>query len=134
VSARRGGRAGFTLIEVLAAFTIVALFAVLITRGLVGARYGAAAIEASGEAENVARSLMEGPIPAALALPGRKTGKTGRYAWTIRSELLGLTLPAPRSEDGPPPYRPMRIKVSVQVTPTRTLEVETIRLLRAPTS
>lgn len=130
----RPGRAGFTLVEVLAAFTILALFAVLVTRGLVGARYGAAAIEASGEAENVARSLMEGPIPDELVLPGIKTGRSGRYAWTIRSERVTLPLPEPKPGDGAPSYVPMRITVSVEVPPSKVLSVETVRLLKAPPS
>jgi len=132
-SAPRGGRDGFTLIEVLAAFTVLALVSVVLTRGLVSARYGAAAVDETLAAEKVARSLVEGPVPAALALPGRKTGRAGTYDWVMTSEAIGLALPKP-ADGGTPAFVPIRLTVEVAMPRGRRLAVETVRLVKAPTS
>lgn len=130
----RGCRDGFTLIEVLAAFVILALVSVLLTRGLVLARYGSANAADTLRAENVARSLMEGPIPTRLALPGSSTGRAGDLPWTMRSEVIDV--PLPKAADGTelPDFRPIRLTVTVALPRGRTLSVETIRLVKVPTS
>lgn len=131
-SARRGARDGFTLIEVLAAFTIVSLFAVVLSRGLVLARAGAAVTEDTVAAEHVARSLIEGPIPEKLAVPGRVTGSAAGRSWTMVTEPVGLPLPEPKEENGKPVYAPLRVTVTVAVDARRSLSVEAVRLLKAP--
>lgn len=132
-TAPRGRRDGFTLIEVLAAFVVLSLVAVVLTRGLVSARYGTASVSETLAAEKVVRSLLEGPIPAALAKPGRKTGRAGDYPWVMTSEAVGLALPKP-GDGAPPSFVPVRLTVEVSMPRGRRLAVETVRLVKAPAS
>ncbi len=124
--------AGFTLLEVLAAVTILGLFGAALMHGMVSLRFGSAAVDETIRAEAVARSLMEGPIPDALANPGRKEGKAGDLPWSMVSEAVNLPLPKTKDGEAPPAFIPIRLTVTVAMPRGRTLSTETIRLVKAP--
>ncbi len=129
---RMRGVAGFTLLEVLAAITILGLFGAVLMHALVSLRFGSASVDDTIRAEAVVRSLMEGPIPDALALPGRKEGKAGDLPWTLVSEAVNLPLPKVKEGVAPPAFVPIRLTVTVQMPRGRRLSAETIRLVKAP--
>lgn len=128
----RSATAGFTLIEVLAALAILGLFGAVLMRGLVGLRFGSAAVTETLQAETVARSLLEGPIPRTLARPGRQEGKAGALPWTMVSETVDLPMPKRKEGEEPPAFVPIRLTVIVSMPRGRTLSAETIRLVRKP--
>ncbi len=91
---RRAGREGFTLIEALVAFAIVAALSLVVQRGLVQSRVGWAAVEDRTGAERLARSLLEEPLtPVAVAAGGRE-GVTDGRRWRIGLQSLDLPLPS----------------------------------------
>ena len=126
----RQRRAGFTLIEVMGAFIVLAVSMVVILRGLVIARQGSDASAGMLAASNVARSLLEAPVPPGLQNPGERKGKTGDFVWTVRTETIRLPIRQPGKEDEAPSFRPMRFIVTVTVDPRREVKIETVRLVR----
>lgn len=133
MTARRSGRrAGFTLIEVLVAVTVTAIFVGVIGQGLVTARLGSVVTLEVADAEAVARTLMAGPVPKAIRTPGsRLEGTLDGHAYVMTSELLALPLKPRQVGDKPPPepaFQPLRLRVVVSAGGSRTVSVETIRL------
>lgn len=92
----RGASAGFTLIEALAAFAIVAVLSLVVQRGVVQSRAGLVAVEDRLAAERVARSLLAEPLRASDIGTGGRTGTLDGYRYTIR--LAALELPLPEAE------------------------------------
>ncbi|TXN13836.1 hypothetical protein FV219_04310 [Methylobacterium sp. WL122] len=92
----RGASAGFTLIEALAAFAIVAVLSLVVQRGVVQSRAGLVAVEDRLAAERVARSLLAEPLRVSDIGRGGRTGTLDGYRYTIR--LAALELPLPEAE------------------------------------
>lgn len=97
---RAGGRDGFTLVEVLVAFAVLGVFMVALQRGLVVSRTGSMATVGTTQAQQVARTLLESPVPRELENPGRMTGRLGGHDWTMVTEAIPLPLPEPPTKDG----------------------------------
>lgn len=141
MSARAKGDDGFTLIEALVAFAIVAALSLVVQRGLIQSRIGWAAVEDRTGAERLARSLLEEPLtPAAVAAGGRE-GVTDGRRWRIGLQNLDLPLPRPpEPEGGAPPqpaqegprWLPLRVRIEVATARGRPVEVETVRLAPFP--
>lgn len=146
-----GASAGFTLIEALAAFAIVAVLSLVVQRGVVQSRSGLAAVEDRQAAERVARSLLAEPVRASDVGRGGRTGTLDGYRYTIR--LAALELPLPEAErdagGGCPPsagacdradpaaslrWLPMRQDIEVLTRRGTAVTVETIRLGQAATA
>lgn len=140
---RRAGREGFTLIEALVAFAIVAALSLVVQRGLIQSRVGWAAVEDRTGAERLARSLLEEPLtPVAVAAGGRE-GVTDGRRWRIGLQSLDLPLPSPpapengvggapqTAQDGPR-WLPLRLRIEVATARGRPVEVETVRLAPFP--
>lgn len=138
---RAGARDGFTLIEALVAFAIVAALSLVVQRGLIQSRVGWAAVEDRTGAERLARSLLEEPLtPAAVAAGGRE-GVTDGRRWRVGLQTLDLPLPSPpEPEGGAPPqpaqeglrWLPLRVRIEVATARGRPVEVETVRLAPFP--
>ena len=97
--ARGGGTsAGFTLVEALAAFAIVAVLSLVVERGVVQARAGLSSVEDRLAAERVARSLLAEPLRAADVGAGGRTGILDGYPYVIRLAMLELPLPEAEPE------------------------------------
>jgi hypothetical protein len=138
---RRDARAGFTLVEALAAFAIVAMLGLAIQRGVVQARLGWQRLDDRAAAERVARSLLAEPVDLARARDGGWRGTQDGRAYAVRLTAVDLPLPPPPPRDGaaPPPaaagrpgelpirWVPLRQRVEV-ATMGAPLTVETIRL------
>lgn len=130
---RYSGGEGFALIEVLVAFTVLALITVVIQRGIVSATAATARAEDRLEAAIVARSLMTISLGAGPDSLSPRTGTMNGHAWRIRFEKLHTHLPlAPAADAGHAQWQPLRMIVSVATEKTgrQALSVETIRLVR----
>lgn len=145
---RGRGDDGFTLVEALTAFAIVAMLTLVIQRGLVQARLGWEAIEERRAAERLARSLLSEPVSLPAVLEGGRNGYTDGRRWQIRLAALDLPLPDPPSPPatvatagGQPPapastpepkWQPLRVTITVETARGRPVEVETVRLAPVP--
>ncbi len=141
----RGASAGFTLIEALAAFAIVAVLSLVVQRGVVQSRAGLVSVEDRLAAERVARSILAEPLRVSDIERGGRTGTMDGYRYTIRLATLKLPLPeAERNVEGDcqpsvgvcdpadPAARirwtPMRQDIEVLTRRGTAVTVETIRL------
>ena len=128
---RFGGTEGFTLIETLVAFVVLALFAVVLQPAIVGTVRSGAAAEARMEAGLVARTLLASPtlFQAGTTASGRMNG----HDWTVRFAPLEIAAGSP-GKVASVVFRPMRMIVDVAVDARRRgrLQVETVRLVRTP--
>ncbi|WP_420391672.1 PulJ/GspJ family protein [Acuticoccus sp.] len=128
---RGGRRAGFTLVEVLVALTVLAVVTVGVHRGLVSATAGTRRAEEVVGAERVARTLLAAPL-GPVAPPERRSGTMGGRGWSMSLEALALPpaeTPSPAAAD----WTPLRVRFAVSVPGARPLEVETVRVVpRSP--
>lgn len=141
----RGASAGFTLIEALAAFAIVAVLSLVVQRGVVQSRAGLVAVEDRLAAERVARSLLAEPLRVSDIDRGGRIGTLDGYRYTIRLAALELPLPEVErdAEGGCQPsagacdpadpaarirWTPMRQDIEVLTRRGTAVTVETIRL------
>lgn len=95
--AGRDRHAGFTLVEILAAFVILALFTVAIQRNVVAAAWNSDAAAERIGAEAVAATLLGSPLDGPGGAPGPASGRLDGFDWTIRVE------PLPPGRFGAPP-------------------------------
>lgn len=129
---RLRGEDGFTLVEALAGFAILAMLTLVVQHGLVMARTGLARSSERVAAEWVAQSLLAAPLGPQSTRSGAGSGTEGGLRWTMRLEPLDLPVaPAAAKEGGrAPSWRPMRVTFQVEMVSGRILEVETVRLAR----
>lgn len=128
----RAARAGFTLVEVLAAFAVLAAFMAVIGRALVVARTGTEASVGYAGAEAVARTLLEGPVPLAIRQPGQLAGKLDGHAFLMVTQPIDIPVPPPEPGEPPrqpPAFVPLRLTVSVQAGAERMVKAQTVRLV-----
>lgn len=150
MSARRDARAGFTLIEVLVAFTVMATILVVAYRGVVTLRQGAEAFDDHAARELVARAVLDEALADRALTPGLHRGMRDGRRWTIVAKPIDLSaqLPPPAEKaqpkpgQAPPPGQPgakpaekpewamQRLTVRVE-SRGKPLEIETLRLVRA---
>lgn len=160
MTARRGsGRDGFTLVETLVAFFVLATVMAVTVRGFVVARVGLERAQSTLAAEAVARSIVETELDRLVSRPGELTGSTDGVAWTVTAEPIDLPLPAPPpvaagrrpspaggardagdvdgaaaeepADRGPAArWTPLRVTVRVANGRGRPLAVETVHLVR----
>ncbi len=139
---RFSGNDGFTLIEVLVAFTVMAVLLSVLFRGVVVMRAGANAFDDRTHVELVAHAVLDDALAQRAMREGTYSGTREGRPWTIVAKAVDLTaqLPAPpedpaqRQPPGTPPERlkwtTQRLVVSVAAG-ARTIQVETIRLIKA---
>ena len=131
-------RQGFTLIEVLVAFIVLALATLVIQRGVLTSVSSAERAEGRLRAEMVARSLMTAPLPAGAAGLAPSSGIMEGLQWALRFEAVTLPLSTRVDAQGRAPgWLPVRMIVTVDL-PERlglfrrgVVRIETVRLVRA---
>lgn len=138
-------RAGFTLIEALAALALLVAFA-----GAVGPHlFHARRILASGKGRVIAslllRSLIEAPFDRSRP-PERKEGETGGFRWRVEAEPIFLTPPIfafpaakaqkdekddkdDKDDKDEPRWTAYRVAARVAWSEGRSISAETIRLV-----
>lgn len=129
---RDSRHAGFTLIEVLVAITVLSVIAIAIQRALVVAVTGTERADRHIAAEMVARTLLSGPLGAGTDATLSKSGKMNGFVWTLRFQPLNRSFPATASDGTALQWRAVRMQVSVgrPAGTTPDIRIETIRLVR----
>ena len=129
---------GFTLIEVLVAFAVMATLMSVMYRSVVVMRAGANAFDDRTLEELIARSLFEEYIARRDLRNGNYAGERSGHDWTLSARPLDLSaqLPPPSAraiakggEDGRRRWIPQRLILRV-TTRGHPLELETIHLVR----
>ncbi|OQP86738.1 hypothetical protein BTR14_09885 [Rhizobium rhizosphaerae] len=131
-------RQGFTLIEVLVAFIILALATLVIQRGVMTSVASAQRADGRLRAEMVARSLMTAPLKDSAAALAPESGVMDGLSWTLHFETVALPFATATDAQGKPPgWVPVRMVVTValpegqSLSPAGEIRIETVRLIKA---
>lgn len=155
---RVADRGGFTLVEVLVAFVVMATLLSVLFRGVVVMRAGSGAFDTRTRQEIVAEAVLEDALAKRELGTGRYSGLRQGSRWTLVATPVDLSAqmsppPSPRRDKpatsqpdpgGQTPGRPdnpdkkdkkttwvpQRLIVRIE-TQGRPIEVETIRLVKA---
>ncbi|MFP5075829.1 prepilin-type N-terminal cleavage/methylation domain-containing protein [Rhizobium sp. YIM 134829] len=126
---RLAGRDGFTLIEVLVAFLVLAATMIALQKAVSTSVQMSARVDERMRAQHVAESLMTAPLGAGAI--GEQSGTLDGLRWTIALRRLDLPFPTAVAMDGTrPKYRPVRVLIAVSLPSGGALRVEVVRLLR----
>lgn len=125
----RRSRDGFTLVEALVAFVILALVMVVLQRGVVGSVDAATRAKSRLEAGLVARTLLASPSIAGSGQP--MAGRMNGHDWSVRFEDVPFAA-GTAGRTGRSVFRPMRliVEVSTSYRGSGSLTVQTIQLTR----
>lgn len=134
---------GFTLIEALVAFTVMATVLGVLYRGVVQTRAGAVSFGARTQEEAVARSLLAEFRARRDLHDGSYAGNRDGRRWTLKASAMDLTAQLPKGEKPlvppkPEPGKPAKPtwvaqRLVLQVaTGARPLETEAVHLVRLP--
>ena len=133
---RRGAQRGYTLIEVLVAFAILALALTLLLGTLSGAARQVRWADEAGRATLHAQSLLDQVGVAESLQPGHRDGnfEGGRYRWTLDiAEYADPLLPPPDRVDLAAPQL-LQLTLLVQWgdgdDPRRRVALHSLRLVR----
>jgi type II secretory pathway pseudopilin PulG len=135
-------RGGFTLIEVLVAFLVLAFGTLVIQQAVMTGLQGSERADDRLRGELVARSLLSAPMASNASGPAGSSGTLDGMAWSIRFEPVRLPFPTTADSEGKAPaWIPLRMIVTVTLAPRRrwssspaTVRLETVRLAKAPVS
>lgn len=110
-------RRGFTLIEVIVAFAVLALALAIVLGTLANASRQVRWSDDAGRAALHAQSLLDDTGVAGTLVPGRRQGvfEDGRYRWTL--EVVPWREPAAEGEAPPPvdPAAPRLLRLALDV-------------------
>jgi general secretion pathway protein I len=124
---RRRGIAGFTLIEVLVALSVVAISLSAIGLVVAGNVRGVRALNVNFALFETARAVMTGlPDRNDLAL-GNFSGELAGHRWRV--DVLPFTSDNPEA-DAASPWLPQTVVVRVQSPAGKIMQIDTVRLRR----
>jgi general secretion pathway protein I len=133
VSLTPAAQRGFTLIEVVVAFALLAMAMALLLGTLTGAARQVRWASDAGRASLHAQSLLDQTGMGEVLQPGRSDGtfEDGRYRWTLSVEPFA-DLPA--SQAGVDPFAPRLLRLALAVQwreggPGERLELQSLRLV-----
>lgn len=119
------GNAGFTLIEVLVALSIVALALSSIGALIASAARGNRSVEAHLVSLQTARAVMTAIPDRDQLVPGTLTGTTGDQHWRLDVSPLAVARAAKQPKS---PWVPQTVVVSVRSPIGTELQITTVRL------
>ena len=137
---RRADRSGFTLVEALVAFSVMAIVLGVLYRGVVDTRVGAIVFGQRMQAETVARSVLADYRARRDLREGSYAGNRDSRRWTLRATTMDLTQQLPKGmkpdantgrEANHTVWIAQRLVLTV-ATGRRPLETEAVHLVRAP--
>ena len=134
-SVRSHRQRGFTLIEVIIAFALLALALTLLLGSLSGAARQIRTADDSGRATLHAQSLLAQLGVGEVLQPGRKQGtfEQGRYRWVLELEpyVDPLKRRSPQAVASAPRLLQVQLEVEWGDTPSQRLRWRTLRLTPA---
>jgi general secretion pathway protein I len=126
-SKRREASAGFTLIEVLVALSVLSVSLAAIGSLIATTVRGTRSLEAKLNLVETARAIEAGlPQRDQLAI-GTLSGERNGYRWRV--DVMPFMALAVQSRE-PPPWIPQTVVISVQAPGGPTFQVNTVRLRR----
>jgi general secretion pathway protein I len=129
---------GFTLIEVIVAFAVLALALTIVLATLSGAARQVRWSEDAGRAALHAQSLLDDTGVASTLVPGRQAGvfEDGRYRWSLDVTPYRELPPEGQAPQPVDPAAPQLLRLALQVhwgddnDPRTRLQVDSLRLVR----
>jgi general secretion pathway protein I len=129
---RRASGRGFTLIEILIAFAILAVALAGLLRVFSGGLQATTRAERYGEAVLLARSVLERVGSEIAIQPGEQSGRgEDGAAWSVR--MRPLEVPGERNGQASP-YVPYEVAVTVVVPRQQPITLTTLRLVAQGTA
>jgi general secretion pathway protein I len=129
---RRASGRGFTLIEILIAFAILAVALAGLLRVFSGGLQATTRAERYGEAVLLARSVLERVGTEIAIQPGEQSGRgEDGAAWSVR--MRPLEVPGERNGQASP-YVPYEVAVTVVVPRQQPITLTTLRLVAQGTA
>ena len=132
----RGAQRGYTLIEVLVAFAILALALTLLLGTLSGASRQVRWADEAGRAALHAQSLLDDVGVGTALVPGRRDGvfEQGKFRWSLGVEPYVDPLMPPGGFVDPAAPRLLQLSLDVRWgdgdDPRKRLQLESLRLVR----
>lgn len=128
---RSAATAGFTLIEALVAFIVLAVLMVAVQRTVIASVDSSQRADLRVRAELVARKLITGPLAAGPGAMARQSGRMDGMDWSLQLTPATLSLPSAPPDQLGSVWTPVRLTVQVSDGMGRSgpLTAETIRLI-----
>lgn len=138
VAADRDSQRGYTLIEVIVAFAVLALALTLLLGTLSGGARQVRWSADAGRAALLAQSLLDQTGVGEVLQPGRRDGELedGRYRWSLEVEpYVDRSRPPPTTVDA---FAPQLLRLQLTMTwgeggPRERLQLSTLRLVQPAT-
>lgn len=126
--ARRNDRGGFALVDVLVAIAVLAVLGAMLPGSIVATRHSVERAEAWFHARLVAEALVVRELSGSAIRSGMRNGRLDGRRWTISATSSNQLPSAVLSQS----HRLLDVRLTVEVSATETLVVNTLRVGVAP--